>query len=363
MPGAPSTEELLRAAPAAGPKRERTAEGIELINDTPLALGTVRWDLTPSRDCLTVVAKATCDLVAGGPAKLRAKADPLGGDRLVETGRGSVCVHPSDLVPYKVRADIGLVGHAHAPEGGTTSMQVRFALGQPPLGLDRTLLVFGPRTWEGAGALARPGKPGTFLQLPLRRDSAFGGPGHPENPAGLGFGAGAKGPVRPGKAGKPAPLPHLEDPKSRIRTPKQAPEPACFAPLSRAERELALKADKTPRSLADLFDWSRWQSAPRAMQLPFLAGDEPFEIEGVLPGAKGLSGALPGIAARCVAERASGREEIAMNLDTAIFDLDDRTLTLVWRGVLPVSSEPTPGVRALRLVTVPTEDRHAPLPD
>jgi hypothetical protein len=345
--GAPEIEPptaRVEAPDAPGPQRDAAA--IEMVNDTPLAFGTIPWGQRPSRDCLTVIAKATCDLVPGGPAELRAKAEPLRGERLLDGAAAPVCVYPSDLAPFKVRADVLLVGHAQAPRGGATSVKVRFRLGEGPGGLDRILMVFGARNWEKAGAHAKPSAPERFLRVPLRYDHAFGGPGHEGNPAGLGF---------TGKMGKPGPLPHLEDPAEKLRTPRQAPEPACFAPLAQAEKDRRARAEKASRSLADALDWTHHQTAPRRQQLPFLRGDETFEIDGIHPQHPHFEGALPGIAARVVAERAGGRQEqVPMRLDTAFFDLDEKTLTLVWRGSLPVSDERSPDVRSLRLVTVPS---------
>jgi hypothetical protein len=231
-------------------------------------------------------------------------------------------------------------------------MTVRFRFGEGERGFDRALLVFGARKWDKAGALAKASAPETFLRVPLRHDMAFGGPEHAANPAGIGFA---------GKLGKPGPLPQLEDPAERLRTPKQAPPPACFAPLSQLALDRQRQGDKAPRSLADSFDWARWQTAPRAQQLAFLRGDESFEIEGIHPQHPRFEGSLPGIAARCLAERPNGREEVAMRLDTAFFDLDEKTVTLVWRGILPVSDERAPDVRSLRLVTVPAAEQDSPI--
>lgn len=349
-----TTARVTGPEPAEAPRRPRTAEGIELLNDTALAFGALRWEHEPSRDCITVIAKATCDLVPGGPATLRPAAEPLRDDLLLEGARAPVCLHPSDLARFKTRADVTLTGHAHAPPGGTTSMKVRFRLGEAPRGFERTLLVFGSRQWHKTGALSNASEPEPFLRIPLRYDHAFGGRGHAENPAGLGF---------TGKMGRPGPLPHLEDPGERVRTPRQAPVPACFAPIARVEKERRASADKVLRTLADSIDWARHQTAPRSQQVPFLRGDEAFEIDGVHPQHPHFEGALPGVVARCQAERPGGREEVPLHLDTAFFDLDSRTLTLVWRGLLPVSDERSPDVRSLRLVTVPVDERDAPIFD
>jgi len=125
---------------------------IELINDTALALAAVPWGMTPSRDCFTVIAKATCDLVPGGPAVLRAAADPLEGDRYGEGDGATSCVHPTDFALFKVRADVVLTGHACAPKGAVPSMQTRFAFGSEGNAFERSIVVHASRPSRAVGS-------------------------------------------------------------------------------------------------------------------------------------------------------------------------------------------------------------------
>ena len=346
-------------------RAKRTHSKDELVpihHETPLATGTLPWGDSPSRCALAILAKATCDLVPDGPAALREEADPLSGERASAGPRGMNIVYPSDLVPFKVRADVTLVGHAQAPPGGASQVEVRFRFGSEDSGFDRSLLVFGERTWERVGPALRPSEPSVFLRMPLSYDHAFGGRGHATNPMGLGHDAAKTAPPPPAKAKqttskslvakKPALLPHLEDPTDRLRAPPQSPTPASFAPLPKTARP-----DKASRSLPEAFDWTRHQVAPPSQRLPFLRGDETFEITGIHPRTPTLKGALPGVAVRCQVTRVGGAtEEIPMRLDTASFDLDDGTLSLVWRGALPVTSESEPDVASIRLITGPIDD-------
>ena len=357
-------------AKRSGPKEEI----VPLQNDTPLAATVVAWGDSPSRCALSVIAKATCDLVPDGPAVVRAEAEPISGDRITAGPRGMICVYPSDLAPFKIRADVALVGHAQAPAGGASEVTVRFRFGSEESGFDRELRVFGERSWERVGPALKPSEPAVFLRMPLSYDHAFGGRGHASNPLGLGFESAKNAPPPPSK-NKPSPkpaaakkqalLPHLEDPNDRLRAPQQTPKPASFGPVPKVARDDKASrpgGDKASRSLADAYDWTRFQAAPPEQRLPFLRGDEPFEIAGVHPKLPVLKGALPGVRARCRAERHGGaKEEIPMLLDTAFFDVDLGTLTLVWRGTIPVSDEREPDVASIRLVLGPADD-DSPIP-
>ncbi|MCC6557372.1 MAG: DUF2169 domain-containing protein [Polyangiaceae bacterium] len=346
-PAPPSAPPPQRAAAPAAKRRPRTAEGIELFNDTGLVFDAIPWRLSPPRDCFTVIAKATCDLVPGAPAAPRREAEPLSGEILDERGAGAA--HPSDLALYKVRADVVLTGHAWAPGGEAREAEVSFRFGHEGNAFERRVLVLGDRVWTRAGKLQKPSAPAPFHRMPLSYDRAFGGPGFDPNPIGVGL----FDPMRPASRG-PAPLPGLEDPAQRIRTPRQTPDPACFAPVPQAWRDRA--ARRNPRRggsplLPEDLDWTRFQAAPRAQQLAFLAGDEPFAIAGAHPHHPVIEGALPGIRARCFAVRKGRVEEIPMRLDTVAFDLDALKITLVWRGAAGVADERAPDLTALHLFT------------
>jgi hypothetical protein len=107
--------------------------------------------------------------------------------------------------------------------------------------------------------------------------------------------------------------------------------------------------------LAEELDWTRFQAAPRAQQLPFLRGDEPFAITG-FSSRGAVSGALPGIRAQCFAVRrhegqAKPRfEEVRLELDTVVFDLDEMKVDLVWRGAVAVADQTSPDIAALYLL-------------
>jgi hypothetical protein len=354
-PGAPMSP-VVAATPPFAPIAKRPAPqgAMRIVAPSPLVAAVEPWRANPARDCLTVIAKATCDLVPGLPAVLRAEAEPISGDVHAGDDPRKSLVRASDRALFKVRADVTLTGHAWAKDGGTTAATAMFRFGDPGGpggGFTREIAVFGDRRWEKGIAGLRPSAPRSFQRMPLGYEHAFGGPAFEANP----IGAGHPGKMRRGD--QRTPLPHLEDPGALLRTPNQTRPPACFAPVPLAWKARAAepRAGRTPWPLfPEDFDWTRFQVAPPAQQLPFLRGDEPFAIHGMHRVHAELEGSLPGVAVRCFAREASGRfAEIEMLLDTAAFDVDTLALTLVWRGARPVPDEAAPGIEAIYLMTEP----------
>jgi hypothetical protein len=339
----------------AAPQRPRSG-AIELVNDTALALGVIPWGLVPSRDCFTVIAKATCDLVPGGPAVLRAAADRLEGERFAEGAGPPDCVYPSDFAIYKVRADVVLTGHACAPKGAVVSVEAGLTFGSEGNAFQRRLVVFGDRTWESGRNAKRASAPEPFVRMPLVHARAFGGTKCDQNPIGLGY----PDWMRRG----PASLPNLEDPNRRLRTPNQSAPPACFAPIPLAWKQRWASRGRNRAAwpcLPEELDWTLFQAAPPAQQLAFLRGDEGFEITGMRKDHPVLTGSLPGIRARALLVRRGAPAEVALHLDTVVFDLDAMTLQLIWRGTATVSDERAPDLDAVHLITESAAADPAPI--
>jgi hypothetical protein len=149
----------------------------------------------------------------------------------------------------------------------------------------------------------------------------------------------------------PVLLPNLEDPERLLKSPRQAPDPAVFAPVPFAWKERWAAAGDAPLGLGDALDWMHFQAAPRAQQLAFLRGDEPFVIRGLSAEHPTIEGALPGLCARCFgATNGTRLEEVALRLDTIVINVDAMRLDLVWRGALPVVDERAPGIESLHVL-------------
>ncbi len=327
--------EIAARAPAVPAGQSISAQGIRIHNMTALGLATAPQGLSPARGVLAVIAKATCDLVPGGPAEVRDDPEPFV-DAEADDG------YPSDLVPFKVRADVVALGYAFPPGGPAASMEARFAFGGET-GFDRRIAVFGDRVWVKAPSGLKASAPAVFAHVPLSWARAFGGPGFDANPAGLGH----PGKHRRGAPGLP--LPNLEDPERPLRSPHQAPEPVGFGPRPRSWRDRALERTGRPEpwtTFPEELDWTQHQSAPRAQQLAFLRGNEPFTLVGMHQAHATFEGQLPGLEPRCYATRVGQGgprvEVVSLELDTVIFEPQKMTVTLLYRGALPVLDEAAP---------------------
>jgi uncharacterized protein YjbI with pentapeptide repeats len=323
----------------------RAGEAIPVVTRDPVSAFTIPWQIRPPRPSRTVVVKATCDLVADSPAVLRGAPDLPSGDVHAKGDPQRSLLYPSDFAVWKPRADVVLSGHAHAPDGRATCMDVAFRFGRLPDAIARTVRVFGERRWIGRTASA----PRPFERVALVHENAFGGPGIAANPAGTG--------ARPA-AGAPWLLPQLEDPSHLIATPEDAPAPVGFGAIPAAwparwsrlgTYDEVWRKTRWPYFPAD-FDWLSQQAAPPSQQLDAVRGDEPFEIVGMRPDRRTLRGRLPGVRARAFVDAASGGRgffEVRLRLDTVVFDMDACKLHLVWRGLFEVADERASEVTAV----------------
>ncbi|MBK8257536.1 MAG: pentapeptide repeat-containing protein [Polyangiaceae bacterium] len=114
-------------------------------------------------------------------------------------------------------------------------------------------------------------------------------------------------------------------------------------------------------------NWAHEQHAPRAQQLPYLRGDEPFEIRGMDAQNPVFEGFLPGVKPRAFVQKASDSGgdffEIRLHLDTAHFDMEEKRLDLVWRGLVPVVDEEASDIAAWYVETADLTAPKEPVAD
>jgi len=311
---------------------------------------------------LTVVVKATFDILPGGALALRAEQMPLDTVGTLEDPEAvekSSYRYEPEVAPFKVATDVVILGHAHAPSTRTTCLDVGARVGM----LWRTLRVFGDRVWVRAWGGSVLTEPLPFERIPLTYERAFGGwdESSPDprkhaferrNPVGRGFHS------RRGRARERVLAPNLESIPHPIRSPRDTPPPMGFgfvSPHWQSRLALAGTYDAAWREhrfpqLAANFSQLHYNAASPGFIAPgYLHGDEEIQTVGLSPeGVLGFS--LPGVSAPSVrVSLVHGVDHrLVTALDTVIVDLDDRRLTLIWRACVPLPDGPH-DVRAIEV--------------
>jgi uncharacterized protein YjbI with pentapeptide repeats len=226
-------------------------------------------------------------------------------------------------------------GHAFAPEDRPNACAVRARLGT----LEKTLLVFGDRYWDGA----RPSTPRPFASMPLGWAAAYGGADFAANPQGKGREA------RDGVTW----LPNIELPGDRLLRPDQAVAPAGFGALDlmnpqRARHRGTYDADYLQQhapGFAPDTDWRFFNLAPSDQWMgAALAGDERFAFDNMHPSRPLVEGRLPGMRARVfVGYRVEGSEpkvrEVPLRLTTVWFFPHAERCVAIFQGLAEVGTD------------------------
>ncbi|MEM1029740.1 MAG: DUF2169 domain-containing protein [Myxococcota bacterium] len=276
---------------------------------------------------LTLVVTASFGLSDPGPAR-RVAPRPLSFAESVRSD-GRSLRYAVDVVPYRPRADVTLVGHVYAPASGATRAAGRLTLERgPELLINKTVAVHAPHT---------------FAAWPLRWEEALGGP-EGDNPVGTG----APTVVLPG-----------------------APRaPAGFGPLAAPWPSRARLKHGAPRRRAgafvypDGFDWAHCQAAPPDQQVRHLMGDESIRLDGLHPDHAQLVVQLPQVRAVGVVFGLGppDRQLCPFVADTLILEPDERRVSVVWRAI--VEATDVAAARAADVaVGVAERDRPVLLPE
>ena len=308
---------------------------------------------------LSVIIKGTFTIpTGGGVARPAAEQLPIfTADEPYDPEQpGGVLKFESDLVPFKPRTDVVLVGHAYAPHGRAAKVvDVEIEVGA----IRKKLRVFGDRAWsfpsEQQDAIPYIVGPADFVKMPLTYDRAFGGidkaagivgnrkPWCERNYLGKGF-CGA----RTVASINGTPLPNIEDPDDLIRTWDSNPRPAgCgFFPRNSRPRvewygtyDERWKAERKPELPLD-FRFDAYNGADLTMQgAPFLVGNERVRLTNVATSGMQLDFSLPRIVPQVTAAQHNASREAAANLDTLVISPDLGAFCVVWRATLAVESE------------------------
>lgn len=308
---------------------------MKVVSCGPLRAGSVLWQPRPGAWALTVVCKATFELIPGeSPLIFSAKNAPEAGPQAVVEQR-RLLEMATDHVPLKRVPEVLLVGHAYAPEGTlVTSLAARLAIGD----VDKMVHVFGDRYFTLNGALAGPAH---FTKMPLLWERAAGGPGT-SNPVGVRMGADALADAW-GRIG----LPNFQPAGQSITARGDGVAPIGFGPIApswptrmvRLHRHAATW-DPTrwhERPLPEDVDFAYFNAAPSDQVLKELTGHERIVLENLHPRVARLVTHLR-VVTPCVTATVEGdaSREVHMRCDTLVLDTDRGTATLVWRGNVPL---------------------------
>lgn len=261
---------------------------MEILNETDFPVTPILWEDAQGQAKLTVVVKATFDIKDGRLLSVDSQLPIFtqdihhGGDFLASVR------FESDMVPFKPRADVVLIGKAYAPGAKSVKqIDVSMRIG----GVQKTIRVFGDRRWHFANRLKlipSVSPPMPFVRMNLTYENAFGGIDSAEavycreNIYGKGITGRKKTKSINGK-----PLPNLEDPYDLIKSWKSTPRPACFGFYPRGGmprlRYAGTYDDDYRRTrepeLPEDFSYEIFNGAHPDLQIVgFLHGDEPVEL-------------------------------------------------------------------------------------
>ena len=285
---------------------------MQLVALSPVHVAQIVWRRDARTNVLTVVCKATFDLIPG-EMRLASQQDPIHErDQRWEDDPTRSVHAPGDLAPFKPRADVTLVGTAYAPQGkALRSLTARLVCGT----IDKAIAVYGDRPRP-----AHP-EPASFTRMPLRYERAVGGPGT-SNPVGT-----------------PERAPNLEPPRRGDGTV----QPIGFGPIAPEwpERIALLRqyAGWSPEEpFPEDFDGGYFNVAPADQQIPSLRNDQPIHLENLHPDHARLSTRLPGLHPQAFVERSgASQQELEMRPDAIWIDTDRARCTVTWRAQIALA--------------------------
>jgi hypothetical protein len=287
----------------------------------------IEWKSARSGFAVTVIVKGTFDLLPTESRLADRQEDVTDEDNHWNDDPERSVFSPSDLAPFKVRADVIVVGHAFTPNREPARQSTaRVVVGE----VDKAVQIAADRAFSLEGEIIDGPR---FTKMPLRYERAAGGP-DTWNPVGLRADA--------TDAYGRTPLPNLLPPTWMPGRRGELIEPIGFGPLAPT---WPIRRDKLGRH-AEGWSFARWQAAlpddidpaffnvaPRDQQLALLRDDERIVLENLHPRLSRLVTNLPGSRPRVFVE---GGREIRMVCDTLWIDTDRSLATLTFRGQLAV---------------------------
>lgn len=308
---------------------------MDVVSLCPLRVTSVLWQPQRGGYVLTVVAKATFRLQPVEAALAEEQEYPNDDDNYWNDDPQRSMHSPTDLVPFKARPEVLVVGHAFAPrKEPARSITARIVVGE----VDKAIDVTGDRTLGHDGQIRELA---FFSRMPLRWERAAGGP-DTMNPVGV------RADARPDPYGAvtlPNLLPAGQPPASRADLwipvgfgPIAPMWPSRWQKLGRHATRFQTDAwNDSP--LPDDVDPSYFNAAPEDQRPAEIRDDERLVLENLHPDHPRLVTSLPGIRPVAFVELPGQMpQRIHMECDTLWIDTDRSLCTLTWRGPIPLAS-------------------------
>lgn len=327
---------------------------MEIENYTPFIVEAIPFRSPEGKSILSIIVKGTFNIPNKGLAEIAYKQIPIFfGDEFYDSAKGGSLKFEADIVPFKPKADIVLVGKAYAPGGRSVPfVDVTLQVGT----LKKTMRVFGDRHWDITNDLLSPSIsiPIPFNSMELVYERAFGGMDPltggrcVENPLGRGYFD-----KKSAKTINNASLPNLEDPEHLIKNWDDHPKPVGFGFYGKTWmprfKYLGTYDEKWQKERCpDLpfdFRYEFFNAAHPDLQVKgYLRGDEEVILLNLSPEGK-LEFKLSGIKIKVTLTKSQGidrnaptvSEEVVMNLDTLCLIPEEKVFYQVWRGITAIS--------------------------
>lgn len=324
----------------------------EITNSTPFAFEPIFIADEDLRPVVVALIKATFNFDVHGAVWLADEQVPvnLAGEPATGAQISSYKYEPESAL-FKPATDVALIGHAHAPGGGATQVDVGIKIGP----LQKVARVFGDRFWEQTKLGIGVSRTATFDRVPLTWENAFGGrdeggsiPEHPllepRNPVGTGFGK----PLA--KSGDRLRLPNIEDPNQLLGGYGAVVAPCGFGftspnwePRARFGGTYDDGWDKTRKPMLPVdFDRRFFNAAAPGLVAPgYLRGDEEVVLLNATPVSR-LAFRLPSVPPPQCKIVLRGRKDstLTTKLDTVIVNAGDHQLMLLWRAYAAAADGP-----------------------
>ena len=299
---------------------------MDVVSLCPLRVSSLLWRPSSGGHALTVICKVTFELRPTELSLAQQQEDPSEEDNFWDDDPNRSVRAPSDLVPFKARADVMLVGQAFAPNRTPVrSLLARLGVS----GVEKTVEVCGERTWTPEAGL-REGHP--FASMQLRYERAASGP---DNPVGVR--------VDPRVGGA---LPNLQVPEVANGRGPDATTPIGFGPIAASWPTRRARLGEHAASFArhrwaddmlpDDIDAAFFNAAPPDQQPERIEPGARLLLENLDPRYARLVTTVPRQRPRAFVDRNGGLEELQLVCDTLWIDTDRGLCTLTWRGQIGV---------------------------